>query len=190
MIGAASELHEPERNAVPPALALLASCLWTGRGVKWMTVPSLKRPEKDSYQMLSPAKSHEHCQSGMMMRRALGSKGLAFNMKLQGRDVTSWGQATCFSVWKTVSINFSVVYECTYYHVQSSCFPWSIWVSYYKTAHCQERTCKKKSSRNSSRSALGMLADGQWVADTGDSIPLTLQRCQCLTRPLESVNKM
>lgn len=35
-----------------------------------------------------------------------------------------------------------------------------------------------------------MLADGQWVADTGDSIPLTLQRCQCLTRPLESVNKM
>lgn len=65
-----------------------------------MTVPSLKLPEKDSYQMLSPAKSHECCQSGMMMRRALGSKALAFNTKLQGRDVTSWGQATCFSCMK------------------------------------------------------------------------------------------
>lgn len=35
-----------------------------------------------------------------------------------------------------------------------------------------------------------MLAAGQRIADTEDSTPLSIQRCQCLTLPLESANKM
>lgn len=118
-------------------------------------------------------------------------------MKLGGRDgdsITSWDRATCFSCmkdglqkfWGSALALIMLVRLCC-----KVCFsPCSIWVNNRENAHCWGRMCKKKYLGKSSGSALGMLADGQCTADTGDSVPLTLQRCQCLTHPLESANKM
>lgn len=144
MIGAASKLQELKRNVVPPALALLAWCLWTGRRDKWMTVPSQRCSEKDSYQMLSPASLQWHGE-------AFGSKALGFRHQTRGKG---WGQVSLaetgplFFLYdrrspeilrKCIGALIMLVRLCC-----KVCFSlFSIWVSYCESARCLERMCKE-----------------------------------------------
>lgn len=128
---------------------------------------------------------------------AFGSKALSFRHQTRGKG---WGQVSLAGTgphffpymidglqkfWESVGAFTMLVRLCC-----KACFSsFTIWVT-VRVPTAEKGCVKTTVGRRSSRSASRMFADGQCMADSEDSKPLVLQRCQCLTHPLGSVNKM